>query len=153
MKITGDLSRTQHLGGGVSLFLAATGQYASTQLLASEEFFYGGPGFGRAYDPSEITGDHGVAALAELRFTGQPDIPILNFYQLYGFWDFGATFDIDAGAQPSRRTGSSAGLGVRFGVTDYATGYIEVAKPMTRPVALEDNGNDPRVFFRISTRF
>ena len=152
-KVTGSLSRTQHLGDGMSLFLAATGQYASTQLLASEEFGYGGPGFGRAYDPSEITGDHGVAVLAELRFTGRPDIPILNFYQLYAFWDFGATFDIDSGDQPARRTGASAGAGVRFGVTDYATGYIEVAKPMTRSVALEDNGNDARIFFRISTRF
>ena len=39
-----------------------SGQVASSPLFSSEEFGYGGQAFGRAYDPSDITGDHGVAA-------------------------------------------------------------------------------------------
>ena len=152
-KITGSLARTQHLGGGLSLYLAATGQYASSQLLASEEFAFGGANFGRAYDPSELTGDHGAAVAAEIRYTDQPDIPILNFYQLYGFVDLGTTFDIGANETDSKRSGASAGLGLRFGVTDHLSGQLELAKPMTRPVALEDNGKSARLFFRLSARF
>lgn len=153
VKFTGSLSRIQHLGDGLSLYLATTGQYASTQLLASEEFALGGARFGRAYDPSEITGDHGAAVSAEIRYTDQPDIAILSYYQLYGFWDLGATWDIEAGAQPARRSAASAGLGLRFGISDRVNGQLELAKPLTRAVALEDDGTAARLFFRLSARF
>ena len=153
VKLTGSLSRTQHLGDGLSLYLAATGQLASRALLASEEFAFGGARFGRAYDPSELTGDRGAAVVAEIRYTGQPDIPILNFYQLYGFYDLGATYDIGAEGPEAKRSGASAGLGLRFGLTDYLSGQLELAKPMTRPVALENNGKAARIFFRLSARF
>ena len=152
-KLTGSLSRTQHLGGGLSLYLAATGQIASRALLASEEFAFGGAGFGRAYDPSELTGDHGVALAAEIRYTGQPDMDILDYYQLYGYWDLGTTYDIGTEGPDATRSGASVGLGLRFGISDSVSGQIELAKPMTRPVALEDNGKAARIFFRLSARF
>ncbi len=44
-------------------------------------------------------------------------------------------------------------VGVRFGVHEQVSGHVEVAKPLTRPVALEDNGKSPRIFFRLSARF
>lgn len=153
VKLTGSLSRTQYLGGGISLYLMASGQLASRALLASEEFAFGGARFGRAYDPSELTGDHGGAVGAEIRLTGQPDTPILNFYQLYGFYDIGATYDIGVGGADAKRSGASAGLGLRFGLTDTLSGQLELAKPMTRPVSLEDNGKAARIFFRLSARF
>ena len=152
-KITGSLSRTQHLGDGVSLYLAATGQLASRALLASEEFAFGGAGFGRAYDPSELTGDHGAAVGVELRYTDQPDTEILDYYQLYGFWGLGATYDIGGTGSEAKRSGASAGLGLRFGMTDYVSGQLELANPMTRPVTLEDNGTAARIFFQLSARF
>ncbi len=153
LKLTGSLSRTQHLGDGFSLYLAATGQLASRELLASEEFALGGARFGRAYDPSELTGDHGAAVGVEIRYTDQPDLEILDYYQLYGFWDLGATYDIGVGGEEAKRSAASAGLGLRFGLTDIVSGQIELAKPMTRPVALEDNGKAARLFFRLSARF
>ena len=91
--------------------------------------------------------------VAEIRVTGQPDSEFLNFYQLYGFWDLGATYDIGAEGSEARRSGASAGLGLRFGLTDSVSGQLELAKPMTRPVALEDNGTAARIFFRLSARF
>ena len=152
-KLTGSLSRTQHLGGGISLYLAATGQLASRALLASEEFAFGGARTGRAYDPSELTGDHGGAVVAEIRYTDQPNLEFLNFYQLYGFWDLGATYDIGAEGPEAKRSGASAGVGLRFGLTDQVSGQLELAEPMTRPVSLEDHGKAVRVFFRLSARF
>ncbi len=153
VKLTGSLSRTQYLGDGLSLYLAASGQLASRALLASEEFAFGGASFGRAYDPSELTGDHGAAVVAEIRYTGQPDVEILDYYQLYGFWDLGTTYDIGTEGPEAKRSGASAGLGLRFGMTGTLSGQLELAKPMTRPVSLEDNGKAARVFFRLSARF
>ncbi len=152
-KLSGSVSRTQHLGDGLSLYLAATGQLASRPLLASEEFAFGGAGFGRAYDPSEITGDQGAAVVSEVRYTAQPDLELLDYYQLYGYWDLGMTYDIGIQGQDARRSGSSVGMGLRFGLTDTVSGQLELAKPMTRPVALEDNGKAARIFFRLSARF
>lgn len=152
-KVTADVSREQPIRYGFSVLVAGKAQIATTALLASEEFSVGGEPFGRAYDPSEITGDHGAATVVELRFSKRPDIPILNFYQLYGFWDFGTTFEIDPINQDATRSAASAGLGVRFGLTKFVSGYLELAKPLTRPVALEGNGKDPRIFFRVSARY
>jgi hemolysin activation/secretion protein len=63
------------------------------------------------------------------------------------------TYDIGTQGQDARRSGSSVGLGLRFGLTDTVSGQLELAKPMTRPVALEDNGKAARIFFRLSARF
>ena len=49
---------------------ALSGQWASGPLYSSEEFGYGGKNFGRAYDQSELTGDHGVAASVEVDYAG-----------------------------------------------------------------------------------
>ena len=66
-KLFGSVGRLQRLGEGVSLLVEANGQYAFSQLLAAEEFGIGGARFGCGYDPSELTGDHGLVGRAELR--------------------------------------------------------------------------------------
>lgn len=154
-KVTAMVSRNQQLPNKFSLNASASGQYSATQLLSSEEFGYGGSQYGRGYDSSEITGDHGIATALELRYTDSPEIPNLQYYQLYGFWDFGATYDISPVNQDRERMGSSAGLGVRFGITDYFTGSVELAKPITRSVAskIGSAGNDPRVFFNLTAKY
>ena len=53
-------ARLQDLRAGFSLLLAASGQYAGNNLLASEEFAFGGEYFGRAFDAAEIVGDSGA---------------------------------------------------------------------------------------------
>ena len=131
------------------------GQWASTPLLSSEEFAFGGPSFGRAYDSSEITGDHGTALALELQYKAQPKVPLIKSFQPYAFWDFGATWDIDAKDDTERRTGSSTGLGMRLGITDYVNSSFELTLPLTRAVSSADIGeeNDPRFFFNLSAKY
>lgn len=159
-KITADVSRLQRIGSGWSLLAATTGQYARTQLLSSEEFGFGGASFGRAFDTSEITGEHGVAGKLELQFGATADeTPMIKDYQVYSYWDYGAIWRIDPvvrndGDGHHSKTGSSAGLGVRFNVTDDISGFIELDKPLTRDVATRGtDGEEPRVFFSMAARF
>jgi hemolysin activation/secretion protein len=155
-KVTLDVSRTQQLGGGFSVLGALTGQYAATALLSAEEFGYGGAQFGRAYDSSEITGDNGAAAKLELQYTDQVEDVGLTFYQPFVFYDFGITHDRDPINQEATRTGASAGVGLRFGLTDYLNGSVEFDLPLTRQVSANQDtgrGKDPRLFFTITARY
>ncbi|AVM73379.1 ShlB/FhaC/HecB family hemolysin secretion/activation protein [Magnetospirillum gryphiswaldense] len=155
-KVTLDISRTQQLGGNFALVAAATGQYAATSLLSSEEFGYGGSQYGRAYDSSEITGDNGAAAKLELQYTDQKEDWGLKYYQPFAFYDFGVTHDRDPVNTEATRTGASAGVGIRFGLTDYFSGSVEYDVPLTRPVSANEpggKGKDHRIFFSISARY
>ncbi|MCJ7601493.1 MAG: hypothetical protein MUO63_08310 [Desulfobulbaceae bacterium] len=151
-KSTADLFRLQRLSSHCNLLIAATGQYAPHSLLSSEEFSLGGAQFGRGYDQSEINGDYGAAGKLELQYSGSPDLPYLKAWQFYGFYDGGAVWeDIDH----ERQSLTSAGIGVRFNLTDWMSGYVELAKPLTLPVAAEEpgDGNDSRFFFNLTARF
>jgi hemolysin activation/secretion protein len=154
-KLTASAGRLQALPHDFSISAAFSGQWANVPLLSSEEFSYGGSSFGRAYDSSEITGDHGMAVALELQYTARPSVPYLKYVQPYGFWDQGLTWDIDATDDSKRRSGASAGVGVRTAITDYFFGNLEIGWPLTRPVSLADEGegNDPRFFFSLSAQY
>lgn len=156
-KFTAEISRTQKIIDRLGLSVAASGQYALCPLLSSEEFGFGGSQFGRAYDSSEITGDHGIALKAEFQFTDSFSVQYLKqikYYQLYAFSDFGEVHG-RSDLKSKRESAASAGVGIRFGITDYLSGYLEVDKPMTRKVATADadHGYDPRIFFSIVARY
>ena len=159
-KLTVNLSRTQELAyfspllSKFSVYAALMGQYSATGLLSSEECGIGGQQFGRAYDPSEILGDSCLAGSLEFRYT--PDTagtPFKNA-QFYAWYDGGSTTNHTALSAFDAKTKSlaSAGLGVRFGLGPYLSGYIEAAQPLTREVANEGN-NNTRFFASISARF
>ena len=164
-KITADVSRLQRLFPGISLLASATGQFSGSQLLSSEEFGFGGSEFGRAFDSSEFTGEHGAAGKLELQYgrTAESvpllrDLPIKDF-QLYTFFDYGIAWRIDPVANAvvdgkHAQTGSSAGVGVRFNLSDNVSGFVEIDKPLTRDVATRGtDGEEPRAFFAIAARF
>jgi hemolysin activation/secretion protein len=67
-KVLATVTHLQKLSGQWSLLFAGTSQFASAPLLASEEFFLGGPTFGRAFLSGDLSGDSGVAGVLELRF-------------------------------------------------------------------------------------
>ena len=154
-KLTATAGRLQALPHDFSFSAAFSGQWANVPLLSSEEFSYGGSSFGRAYDSSEITGDRGMAVAFELQYTARPSVPYLMYVQPYAFWDQGLTWDIDATDDSKRRSGASAGIGVRTAITEYLFGNLEIGWPLTRPVSLADEGegNDPRFFFSLSARY
>ena len=120
-KIHGELARTQTLfrpteDSSVALHLAAKGQYAANLLPPAEKFYLGGASFNRGFYYGQVTGDHGAAATAELRFNTPlpaPDfLPMKLSAQFYGFYDWGRVWqktstEADVSLQ-------SAGGGVRL---------------------------------------
>ena len=144
-KVTLDYSRFQKVWNNVAVLLTATGQKSSGTVLSAEEIGLGGERFGRAYDPSEITGKDGAAGRVELQYDGSLADSLLNQYQFYGYYDIGAVWaDVPAG----RQSLASAGFGVRGQFKHGLFGYVEIAKPLTRLVAAERaGGDDPRFFF------
>lgn len=154
-KINADIARTQTFPHDISLATTFTGQYASDPLLAAEQFSLGGTTFGSAYDPSELSGDHGAAARAELRYSQWPNRPYLYYYQLYGFYDIGRMWIKDA-LPGIKDNGSlaSTGLGTRITINSHFSGSAELAFPLTKSVANQGNhGDDARLFFGLTGRF
>lgn len=154
-KVTGNVSRLQRLLPGVAVSAAATGQYAFSQLLVSEEFGLGGRRFGRAFDPFELTGDHGWAVSAEVQFGRPQHDDFFKGIQVYGFYDYGVVLRIDPGTGKERETLSSAGFGARLNLGDRLLVSFELAKPLHPAVASQepDDGKDLRFFFSLALRF
>lgn len=158
-KVTLELRRLQEIMDDLSLLVGVRGQYSFDSLLASEEFGYGGSDYGRGYDPSEITGDIGIAAKAELRY----DLPlpqtlfgwrgvaeVLTGAQAFAYYDIGRVWLRDpTGGDPDSESGASTGGGLRFTLLDRLQTSLEVAKPLTRPVAAKDPGGSPRFLFSV----
>lgn len=131
-KIEASYSRQQLLGNGFDLLARVQGQYAWSPLLSSEEFGFGGSTIGRGYDSGELSGDHGLAASLELRYTTPLDIGSVSL-QPYAFYDIGKVWNID----PSDRnmtSAASAGIGVRlYGRRGWDLDTT-LALPLTKPV-------------------
>lgn len=139
--------------GSWAVVSGVSGQIASGPLFSSEEFGYGGQAFGRAYDDSEITGDHGIAATAELRYTGLD--PIFGVQPVpYAFYDIGMVWNYDQD-QDARASGSSGGAGVRIQSDAGISGNIGVAFPLTRTIAnpIYGNGKNPRLLLQCTYGF
>jgi len=150
-KLNIDVTRTQILPAGFSLFGAVSGQITGDELLAAELFSVGGQAFGGAYDAAEISGDEGVAAKAELRYGRMTNLKFLNSYQAYGYYDIGAVWNND-GTTPDNHSLASAGLGVRANFVPWLSGSAEVGWPLTKQVNTEGD-RDPRFFFNVTGRF
>ena len=152
-KLSGHLVRLQQLAPSWMLLGAASWQYSLDKLLAVEEFGVGGPRFGRAYDSSEITGDHGFAFKLELQKAFRFRNKFLKSLQGYVFYDFGSVWNKVATASGETQNDiSSAGIGVRYNLSKWISGYLEFDKPLDKDVAAEGN-RDSRLFFSLSANF
>ncbi len=131
-KIEATISRVQDLRSfapGFSLYGVLYGQYAWNPLLVVEQCSYGGKLYGRAFDPSALTGDSCVNAAVELRYdptiAGNP----FSRTQLFGFVDQGFLSRLTTTAgTPSDQSGSSAGGGIRLGWQDNVSIGLEAAR-------------------------
>ncbi len=145
-------ARIQTLPNKWLLTAQSQGQYASKPLYSAEEFGYGGQTFGRAYDPSDIVGDHGIAGMIEVRYQG---FKPWNEFTLapYGFYDIGKVWNEDAGTQPV--SGSSAGFGMYINHSTGINSSIGLAFPLTREAnkPLYGNSNSPRINIQLSYGF
>lgn len=152
-KISGKLQRLQQLAPAWMLLGSLSWQYAFEKLLASEEFGAGGTSFGRGYDPSEITGDQGLALGLELQRAFDVKMKFLRSLQAYAFFDYGSVWNrVQTSTRGKQQELASTGIGARFNLTQHISGYLELAKPLNRVVASEEN-KDPRVFFSLSATY
>lgn len=146
-------TRFQEINPNWQLLTSVTGQIASGPLYSSQEFGFGGPTYGRAYDPSEITGDRGIASLAELRYRG---IGTKNNTRItpYAFYDIGKVWNDDDG-QEKKISASSAGMGIRLSHDTGLKANLAIAQPITKSIAepIYGNGKNPRVQFDMSYNF
>jgi hemolysin activation/secretion protein len=150
-KVNFEISRVQPLSGGVYLQAAIVGQWTSDSLLASEEFGLGGSSFGRAFDPSEITGDEGLAAKVELFKT--ISLGGVSSIEPYVFYETGFVRQVDPlPAEPVRDSIGAAGVGVRIAANDDWAASLEYAQPFERDIASRGD-RDGRFFFSISAAF
>jgi len=152
-KIEATLSRTQPLFGPVSAFGSIYGQYAFNPLLVPEQCGYGGRFFGRAYDPSELLGDHCFEALTELRYDLPKFAPTVSQVQLYAFADYGRLWLLTTGVDalgigtPGNFEAASAGAGVRLGFWDNVSADLSVAKAIHGP------RDDTRFFMILGAKY
>ncbi len=154
-KINADISRTQSLPGSFSLYGSTSAQYSFDKLLAAEQFSIGGPVFGSGYDPAELSGDHGVAGKVELRFGQALTDPLMDSYQVYGFYHIGRVWTRDAGAGGNdKQSLASAGAGVRTNFSENLSGNLEWGVPLTKPANNQGgHAHSPRLFFSVTGRF
>lgn len=160
-KIEGLVSRLQPLVQRFSLLLSGYGQYAFTPLLVPEQCGYGGRVFGRAFDPSELLGDHCWMASAELRYDvalpnpmepakAKTPLTAAPTVQLYGFTDKANLYRMaiaSVGTAAATFIGASAGGGVRLGWQDRFNVDVSAAK------AIQGPRNEWRIFFITSARY
>lgn len=155
-KIEMSVGRVQVLPGNFELFALINGQYSYDPLLSSEEFGFGGGYVGRGYDPSEITGDHGVSASFELRYNTDARVFQTTLaIQPYAFCDVGKVWNIDPGDK-NKVSAVSAGAGVRFDLGQEWSTDLNFAVPLTRSADNEpkyQNDVGARVLFSLTKRF
>lgn len=151
MKASATVSAYQDLGRFAGVYAAASAQWSSDPLLSSEEFYVGGPGFGRAYNYGELGGDTGMAGSVELRVGWDPKPAAVTFVQGYAFVDAGRVSNQSPAGDEHAHL-ASAGLGARVTLQDRTTFKVELAKPLNRrPLGEPDRGW--RVFFGVSGAF
>ena len=124
--------RVQTLPADFELYALVSGQYAFNPLLSAEEFGFGGGQVGRGYDPSEMTGDHGVSGTVELRYnTDFHPLEQQLAVQPYVFYDAGKIWNIDSGAH-DQLSATSAGGGARMVLNNTWNGNLLAAVPLTK---------------------
>lgn len=144
-------ARYQSLTDAWSLKISAAGQYASTELLTSQQYYLGGAIFGRGYGSAEISGDNAMAGSLELRYDGKLNLPFTSGYQFYGFVDSGAVWNVGY----SYRDGlslTSAGGGVRLFFDGDLRADVGVGVPLSYRSPNNDN-RSPRLLFSLSNSF
>ena len=150
-KATASVSAYQDLGRFIGIYAEASAQYSPDTLLASEEFYVGGPGIGRGYNYGELSGDSGIAGVVEIRAGWDPQPAAISFAQGYAFVDAATIENHRFGGDITRQL-SSAGFGARITFQERATLKAELAKPLG-PRPFTETGNGWRVFVSLSKEF
>jgi len=153
-KLTLLLTRNQRLWNNLSMLASAKGQWSTAPLPSAEEFKLGGRAFGRGYNRAEISGDHGYAFTAELRWDQTVDWSLIETIQPYLFWDWGSAWQMESRVSlGGQSTLSSGGGGFRARLYPGISFDMEYAQPLTRPRRTEANEMAYRLFTRLSIEY
>lgn len=137
----------------LSILLKVAGQYAFQPLLASEEFALGGTTFGRGFDPSQFTGDHGFGISGELKYFRTFTVMEERIgIEPYLFGEMGYIYNIKGGL-PERQGLASYGGGVRLYLPNQFAIGLEVAVPAVgfdEDQLIEEE--TPRLFLNLTKR-
>lgn len=152
-KIAMTASRLQAIKGPWSVYGIFQGQWAFNPLLAAEQFTFGGSQLGRGYDVAELIGDKGAAGSIELRYDWALGKLLIQELEFYAFYDGGLIWNYEfIGGTPTKSSGTSTGIGVRFFMSKYISGNLMWTQTLTKQVAAEEligDGKRPRVFFSV----
>lgn len=132
-KVNATAGYDRALGKRLVIRLRGMAQYSGDQLPATERMAIGGADYGRAFDTAALTGDSGFAGSLELAVR-----PLrskrLGGTEVYGFVDHARVYINDRiGFPASQWNLGSAGGGVRFAYSDFASVNVEVAKSINEP--------------------
>jgi hemolysin activation/secretion protein len=129
-----------------SVRLDAFGQQSAYVLPDAERYKIGGERLGRGFEITELAGDQGLGAKAELRRELSSAAAVVGKTSLYGFYDLAAAWKQD---QPGRESAATAGFGLAM---EYwrLSGFIEVAKPLTH--ADVEGNHDTKVFAEVKLK-
>ncbi len=147
------LSRRQDLSRSWSIQADVAGQMAFNDVLSGEEFTAGGRVFGRGYNQAEVSGDHGVGAALELRYSQLVDRNWLDAYQAFTFVDFGKAWERGAADEGAL---VSAGVGVRASAAETLFLEFLLSKPLSRDTIRggdQGGGRGPQALVRVTGDF
>jgi hemolysin activation/secretion protein len=132
-------SRYQRVTDEWSFKFSGAGQWSSSPLLNSQQFYLGGLSFGRGYGAGEVSGDNALAGSIEARFDQQVQTELLKGYQLYTFVDSGRVWNV-GDSYSNGITLTSVGAGIRF----YFPGEFQAGIAIAAPLTYRSPNNDGR---------
>lgn len=127
------LERATRLPWDFSWIVRASGQWASRNLIPSEQMGLGGYNTVRGYDEREANGDRGLVLGSELR---TPPIRVIGRFpktglqdqlQFLGFWDYGVSEFVDPDEGETTTHLHSVGGGVRYTINRYLAARFDYA--------------------------
>lgn len=149
-KLSFEMDYLETLPADFSFKTYLTGTYGFSQLLVSEQFAFGGPTVGQAFDMAEITGDRGAAARFEVRYDLAPTK--VKKAQPFFAYDIGRAFNIDRVAYRPTITRSCKTVGLRLRYNENWDGQISFASPGIGKIESTDQRSN-RLLFAIYGRF
>jgi hemolysin activation/secretion protein len=146
-----EVERSQALYDRFSLFGRVAAQFTNDKLLVGDQITAGGGLYGKAYDPSEMSGDYGYMVYGEVRYDQETVVRGSDLgMQFYAFADYAELKFNDDNALDQEDL-ASVGVGVRLSF-ERTNLELEVANPVG-PALARNSSKDPRFFFSLTQRF
>jgi len=138
---------------GVEAVFRTDVQLSTRPLFSLEQFPVGGHQSVRGYRENELVRDNGFASSLELRIPLWSSSDGTSSLQLAPFYDIGRSWNTQRG-EPSPKTLSSVGVGLRAQVTRHLSGQIYWGHQIVNVPDPEDNGlQDDGVQFSVTASF